>query len=379
MAVRAYEMKKRREDERRLVVQEKLYQQWREGLDDVRTQDSKVVELKTIAARDGQLVEKAEIKQKEMEDDKLYDKIWHEGYLAKVEREKQEKELKAERNAMQKRTLAMQLDMKEQVATEKKETLEIERQDMLKLWARQEVEASEKVAREKAFAREERVKMDEFAKIQQRQQELAEREEQQQDKDFIAGVIAREKHLEMQEQSEKTKAKQKALEFTEALKIEMARKAESEEQLVRLQQEESERQWAKRYARWEKEEVARRQLMEEVYTDRAKQVSLKNDMRENIMAGVQEDRRRIDAEVHRLDAINEEQEKAESLMRLKQQEELFKQMDFKQVQAHRAKQQNAIEARQAAIAEEKLRRAMEVEKKKASEIMNKVQENRKKA
>lgn len=169
------------------------------------------------------------------------------------------------------------------------------------------------------------------------------------------------------------------MEFSEALKIEMARKAESEEQLVRLQQEESERQWAKRYARWEKEEVARRQLMEEVYTDRADQVALKKEMRENIMAGVQEDRRRIDAEVHRLDAINEEREKAESLMRLKQQEELFKQMDFKQVQAHRAKQQNAIEARQAAIAEEKLRRAMEVEKKKASEIMNKVQENRKKA
>lgn len=39
--------------------QEKLYQQWRSGLDDLRTMDSKIVELKTVADRDYQLDEKA--------------------------------------------------------------------------------------------------------------------------------------------------------------------------------------------------------------------------------------------------------------------------------------------------------------------------------
>ena len=73
---RAYELKKRREvvvvkgpallqlpflrqDERKAVVQEKLYQQWRAGIDDLRTMDSKIVELQTIADRDFQLDDKA--------------------------------------------------------------------------------------------------------------------------------------------------------------------------------------------------------------------------------------------------------------------------------------------------------------------------------
>merc|ERR1712070_1294803 len=58
MAVRAYELKKRREDERKAFVQEKLYQQWRDGIDDLRSMDCQIVQLKTIAARDHQLFEK---------------------------------------------------------------------------------------------------------------------------------------------------------------------------------------------------------------------------------------------------------------------------------------------------------------------------------
>merc|ERR1712048_119044 len=46
MAVRAYELKRRREDERKAVVQEKLYQQWRAGIDDLRSMDSQIVELR---------------------------------------------------------------------------------------------------------------------------------------------------------------------------------------------------------------------------------------------------------------------------------------------------------------------------------------------
>merc|ERR1712060_61180 len=87
MAVRAYELKRRREDERKAVVQEKLYQQWRAGIDDLRSMDSRIVELKTIADRDFQLDEKAVQAAEEKEHDEFYDKLWHEGYLAKIERE----------------------------------------------------------------------------------------------------------------------------------------------------------------------------------------------------------------------------------------------------------------------------------------------------
>merc|ERR1719169_141810 len=102
----------------------------------------------------------------------------------------------------------------------------------------------------------------------------------EQDRQFVLSVLAREKALAEHEEEEKQKARQKDIEFTEALKVEMARKAESEERLIQMQHEEAERQWQKRYAQWEKEELARRKLLEEVYHDRSEQVRLKEQTRQ---------------------------------------------------------------------------------------------------
>merc|ERR1712118_628201 len=85
MAVRAYDLKKKREDERKAFVQQKLYQQWRSGIDELRTQDSKIIQLKTIAARDRQLDEKEELKEDENRRNGVFDQLWYEGYLAKIE------------------------------------------------------------------------------------------------------------------------------------------------------------------------------------------------------------------------------------------------------------------------------------------------------
>eukprot|EP00438_Fugacium_kawagutii_P004452 Skav232375 [mRNA] locus=scaffold1077:74029:81434:+ [translate_table: standard] len=97
-------------------------------------------------------------------------------------------------------------------------------------------------------------------------------------RNFVNGVLERERLIAEQEEApvlpgvpsdallaEKLKAKKKAMEFTEALKLEMARKAASEEELLRLQDEESERQWQKRYAQ------LKHQLREQVKTDIAKE------------------------------------------------------------------------------------------------------------
>merc|ERR1711939_391200 len=127
-----------------------------------------------------------------------------------------------------------------------------------------------------------------------------------QDKAFVSAVLTKERLLSEKEAADKAEAKKKTREFNEALKIEMARKAASEEELIRLQAEESERQHKKRYAQWEKEELARRDLMTEVYHDRAEQVRLKQEMRDHLKSEVQKDRERIDSEVERLEAIEAE-------------------------------------------------------------------------
>merc|ERR1711907_439419 len=196
------------------------------------------------------------------------------------------------------------------------------------------------------------------------------------DKAFVSAVLAKEKALSEKEEADKAFAKKKTREFNEALKLEMARKAESEEELIRLQDEESERQWAKRYEQWEKEEIARRDLMTEVYQDRAEQVRLKQEMRDHLKSEVGKERERMDAEVERLEAIEAERDVGEQLVSKRHQEELFRQMDYHQVQRHRELQQHAIEQRQAAIREEKIRRAVALEQAKSNAIMKDVVDNR---
>merc|ERR1712139_636447 len=124
------------------------------------------------------------------------------------------------------------------------------------------------------------------------------------------------------------------------------------------------------------EEIARRDLMTEVYADRSEQVRLKQAMRNHLKNEVNNDRERIDAEVERLEAIEAEREVGESLVSKRHQEELFRQMDYHQVQRHRELQQHAIEQRQAAIREEKIRRATATEQVKANAIMKGVIDGR---
>jgi len=376
MAVRAYELKKRREDERKATVQEKLYQQWREGIDELRTMDTRIVELKCIAARDFQLDEKQVQRDEDKSHHDFYDRLWHEGYLAKIEREEREKHMREERNDLQKATLSVQLKMKHERQEEDKTVEAAEVVEMKKLWEVQEQEEKGAVVTQKVVARQERAKADEYMSIQKNQREEEERLEKEYDKDFVSSVLTRERKLAEMEESEKAKAKKKAVEYTEALKIEMAKKAESEENLIRMQAEESERQWAKRYASWEKEELARRSLMKEVYDDRSEQVRLKQETREHLKREVDGEREAILGEIQRLEAIEQEREAGEKLVSKRHQEEIFRQMDFHQVQRHRQLQQHAIEQRQAAISEEKIRRAVKAEKDNATNIMKEVCDKR---
>merc|ERR1712070_256101 len=235
-----------------------------------------------------------------------------------------------------------------------------------------EQEEKDAVVREKINAKQERKKADEYAEIQRAQREEEVELEKAQDKAFVAAVLTKERLLSEKEAADKAHAKKKTREFNEALKIEMARKAASEEELIRMQEEESERQHQKRYAQWEKEEIARRDLMTEVYSDRAEQVRLKQEMRDHLKNEVSKDRERIDAEVERLEAIEAEREVGETLVNKRHQEELFRQMDYHQVTRHRELQQHAIEQRQAAIREEKIRRAVKQEQAKSHGIMQSV-------
>merc|ERR1719498_1174481 len=107
--------------------------------------DCKIVELKTITGRDHQLFEKDLAKMEEAEHDRVFDQLWYEGYLAKIEREEREKELRAERREEQKGILGYQLDMKAKRLAMDKEEKEAEVTELKALWKQQEQEEKDAV------------------------------------------------------------------------------------------------------------------------------------------------------------------------------------------------------------------------------------------
>jgi len=368
MAQRGWELKKRREDERKKLVQEKLYQQWRSSMDELRHADSKLFELETMAARDWQ-VEYRQQKQDMQDAEKaVFDALWQEGYMAKVEREERENALKHFRNSEANDTLAQQVAYKRAHEAAEREQLAEEKSHMRALWAQADKELAEQAEREKIARAVERKKVDAFMYIQKEERERKEREDKEEDRQFVQSVLAKERALADKEEADRQRAIAQAHESNEALKMDMARKAESDAELIRLQNEEMERQWQKRYAQWEKEETARRNLLTEVYEDRAKQVEIKAAERQAAKDDRYAEAGRIKIDQERLDALEHDKEMTEALVRKRHQEELFRQMDFHQVQRHRELQQHAIEQRQAMIAEEKLQRALEAEKRKQKEM-----------
>merc|ERR1719201_1569850 len=228
--------------------------------------------------------------------------------------------------------------------------------------------AHEAAEREKIAAAVERKKVDAFMYIQREERERKEREDKEEDRQFVQSVLAKERALADKEEADRQRAIAQAHESNEALKMDMARKAESDAELIRLQNEEMERQWQKRYAQWEKEETARRNLLTEVYEDRAKQVEIKAAERQAAKDDRHAEAGRIKIDQARIDELEHDKEMTEALVRKRHQEELFRQMDFHQVQRHRELQQHAIEQRQAMIAEEKLQRALEAEKRKQKQM-----------
>ncbi|KAF4660609.1 hypothetical protein FOZ61_003891 [Perkinsus olseni] len=303
---RALKLKAEREEERMAIAKEKEYQRWRASLDELRQADHELFALEVVATRDQQLTEKEDVKKMEKEEEAIYDRLWQEGYKTKVVRELAQEQIKAARTALAKETLDEQMKLKKAEEKDKSRALEQEREYMKSVW--KEVEDDKRRTVEEAAAKniEDRRRMDEYALQTKRARDAEKEREKQQDRQFILNVLASEKKLAEKEAMERALRMKQEHEFNEALKAEMALRAKSGEELARLEDEEAERQWQKRFAQWEAEREARLELLKEVYEDREKQVELHDRLRQRRKEEVEGERRQIDADVEEFYKLAEE-------------------------------------------------------------------------
>merc|ERR1712137_863872 len=97
--------------------------------------------------------------------------------------------------------------------------------------------------------------------------------------------------------------------------------------------------------------------------ERGRQTELRDRAGDDLKREVACDHEKIMNEVKRLEDMEREREAAEVYASMRHQNDLLKQVDFKQAQQQQKAKQQAIEHRQAAIAEHNVRRVVEREKK----------------
>lgn len=376
MKERAFELKKKREDERQRVVQEKLYQQWREGVDELRKADSNLFQIEVLAARDDQVFEKLARKDVEEERDAYFNKMWMEGYSAKLKREHMEEDLKVKRNAEVTAVMAEQVDIKQKKEAEEEAT-RLHEGHLQKIKCEKEAEEErQKMIQKIVNAKLERKKVDAFAKEQQAIKDQEEHMELQKDKDYIRSVLEREAAEDQAKAESKTLAKGDALKEQALLKERMAAQAEEDKKLEEQYMEYSRKQWEKRAVQWKKEDDYRHQLNKEVIEVRDEQMKNMEKLVQDEKQAVVDDRVALDAMVGEWNKKEDNKNQAYQEKLTKHQDGLFRQMDFHQVQRMREMQQFKIEKRQGEIQEQKFQQAIKAEKAKLSNISADIFANR---
>jgi hypothetical protein len=188
-------------------------------------------------------------------------------------------------------------------------------------------------------------------------------------------VLLKERDMTLKEEADKDTYKRQIFEFNAQLKKQLDKKFESDDLLEALQKEEREKQWKKRTDEWDREQEAREKLLTEVYEDRGMQVQMKKEELEARKLEFEMQRDAFLAEMKRQEDLEIEKQEHEKRMKILHQEELFKQMDYKQVMKDREHAQQEYERREALLQEQKFQAAIDIEKQKqrliAMEIQNK--------
>ena len=246
-------------------------------------------------------------------DDNAYLTQWKQEYQDKVNREKREADFKQTLN--EETAISLSNQIKEKEAQQEQDRLkqqQIARNRLVQLSKDKEQLAIEQEKKLEFLLQKQIECRQEYEEFKQRREREALKEKQE-DKEFIESVLRKEK-LE----DEKAAQKQKGLKndinsYVQYLKDLKQEEANREKQLDILRAQELDKAWQKRELQWQKEKLARKQLLRQVYEERNDQVVLKSKLNEK-------NDKKDESEANRLvqtlqDEINKENEKQQERLR----------------------------------------------------------------
>ena len=298
-----------------------------------------------------QVAEKAASRQEAKEVDRFYAGLNEQERLKKEQRWLADVEARKIRDAESVAVIAEQLRMRASGREEVARTRAADINEMKARWA-----ADDAAARElEALIRVKNHKIGEelLAFNLAKQAELADvaSREKAMDRAMVAEALRRVQEEEARETDARERAKEESRMYRQHLLIMMAKEQESEEERDRLIKIAEETEWAKREARWAKEQAAQRARLEEVYATRAAQLEEKMILRRMLDEDKRRERGRLESELAAArdaeHAFQEEMARARMQMRL----DIEAQIRAKQVQRQKVKEEAKEEFAAAQVAE----------------------------
>jgi trichoplein keratin filament-binding protein len=272
---RAETLRSAREDERKKVAQEKLYEHWRVNNPELREIESKKLNNFVVDNWESQISEKHEKLNKEKEQDDEYVRYLEQERERELEKDSELKRLKLNRELDLKEILKQQMIELRQREAEN-EILKREENDLMQERDEMNQLDDERKDYEKKFENKEygrQLLRQHTAKLRKKAKEIQEALE------FDLGILRQmsqsqesQRHVES---AKRAKAKADAEYMIKVLQDQLRLEKEREVELDSMFQDEAAKMWDKRNAEWERERVARERLMSEVLDERKKQIEEK--------------------------------------------------------------------------------------------------------
>ncbi|KAF1320494.1 Coiled-coil domain-containing protein 11, partial [Globisporangium splendens] len=351
----ALELKARRERERRVVVEEKRLQQYRESCDDCRVEDSRKVQTYVLQDRDKQLDERKRLQEDEACASRVFEarmaQLWEEDRLKKEEHDRMDREMAIKRNEEVKAILDLQVDLYRKSKNEEEAHKKAEDRALLDEWHRLRQVEEELELQNKQNEINRAMDVEKFNQERVEASRYAVERERQYDIRLLELALAQESEAQRREREQQEKFKQEQLEHQRMLRKQMDAEAEDLTYLDRIRKDMEDQVWAKRDAQHNAEEAARQELLRQVLISRANQTELKQ---KNQLQKKQEDpaymeqiKRETEEALQK--ELREQEERRAELKR--NQSDLVKQLEERRIADEQKRQAEYLEFKRMQLAE----------------------------
>lgn len=238
----------------------------------VREAESRLKVLQAADERHRQLEANQQARINKEEEERFFTEQWLEQQKLQNARARQDLENQHVRNRQRQADLALQVENNDVRKEEEKARLRADDAEFFRLLKEDQQKEFEKQElrrqRRTALAKEMKERNEELLAIKQDEYDRLRRE----DKQLLDDILREIAETEKKEAEAKRKARQEAVEHMRRVEAQMGEQAESETALDKLWQEENDREWAKKEARWMADQERRQRLLKNVMENRRQQV-----------------------------------------------------------------------------------------------------------